>query len=423
MLFLVGETSASVCKSAIMSKKTIAGNILLFTIALLIAGLLAEVVLRQVKPVESGQSKHFRIPHPVFGWVLEPGVSYINPMREGHVRVSYNSRGWRDVEHAVEKPDDITRILVLGDSFMEAYSVRFEDALPGRLGQLAREKGADIEVINLGVGGYGTLQEYLVYRDHGKQYRPDIVLLGFYLANDVRNNSHTLESLVTPEGMKTKSRPFLNPGKETDWELDMVDYVGAQTLYLETRKEREARRDASRGSALLMGLVKVSREISSSFTEKEFLSDESQKEARHLAYAGVNYCQEPPEFSEAWDITRRILARLNREISEAGSRLLVFSVPAMHDVDADRMNKVIEDAPRSGLVCLEEAPAYTRLAGTLDELQIEFIDLLPVFRREVQGSNNSLFWRSDRHWNEDGHLLAAEHILSALYYNQWVERR
>ncbi|MDH3981204.1 MAG: hypothetical protein OEU91_11905, partial [Gammaproteobacteria bacterium] len=344
-----------------MSKKATAGNILIVAVSLLVAALLAEVVLRQIRPVDFGRSSFFRIPHPVYGWVLEPGVSYINYMREAPVPVSYNSNGWRDIEHAVDKPDGVTRILVLGDSFMEAYSVPFEDSLPARLQQLAGRGGQQIEVINLGVAGYGTLQEYLVYRDHGKQYQPDIVLLGFYVANDVRNNSNALESLVTPGTMRTGSPPFLDPGGEEDWKLTMPLYEATMERYLESKKEREAIRKASGGSALLMGLLRLPGKLEKAIWEMSSSGDAHQEKLRHLIYQGINYCKEPPEWTEAWDITRRVLARLDREITEAGSKLMIFSVPAMHDVDIDRMNKVEEDAPESGLLCLEEAPGYARL--------------------------------------------------------------
>jgi hypothetical protein len=50
-----------------MSKKTIAGNILLLAVSLLVTALLAEIILRHVKPVDTGKSGDFCTPHPVFG--------------------------------------------------------------------------------------------------------------------------------------------------------------------------------------------------------------------------------------------------------------------------------------------------------------------------------------------------------------------
>ena len=90
------------------------------------------------------------------------------------MRVTYNSEGWRDVEHNFENRLGAVRVLVLGDSFMEAYSVELYDAFPRRIEQFASEKGFDIEVINLGVGGYGTLQEYWYFARLGNYMNPTL---------------------------------------------------------------------------------------------------------------------------------------------------------------------------------------------------------------------------------------------------------
>jgi len=51
--------------------------------------------------------------------------------------------------------------------------------------------------------------------------------------------------------------------------------------------------------------------------------------AQYLGKFGVHYCDQPPEYVRSSHVTRRILARLNREVRAVGARLLVMSVPAM----------------------------------------------------------------------------------------------
>ena len=86
------------------------------------------------------------------------------------VPVSFNAGGWRDLPRVEDKAEGVVRVLVLGDFFMEAYSVRFEDSLPARLERLTNRAERQVEVINLGVGGYGTLQEYLVFDAIGRAF-------------------------------------------------------------------------------------------------------------------------------------------------------------------------------------------------------------------------------------------------------------
>jgi len=50
----------------------------------------------------------------------------------------------------------------------------------------------------------------------------------------------------------------------------------------------------------------------------------------------------------------------------------------------------------------------------LDELDISYLDLLPIFRA---ADGSSLFFPIDRHWNEQGHELAGEALV------EWLESR
>ena len=227
-------------------------KLLLLTFSLGLAFLASELVVRRFYPVDAGSSFQFRIPHPVLGWSLQPGASYINRLARENVRVTYNSRGFHDVEHDVARPEGTLRILVLGDSYMEAYSVQFSDSFHARLAEQAREAGIDLEVINLGVGGYGTLQEYLIFEEVGRHYKPDLVLLAFYPSNDVANNSIELERKRSISGIKIESRPFLDiEAGDEEWRVTRVDYEGAQRRYQAAREARGRWRLLRENSALL----------------------------------------------------------------------------------------------------------------------------------------------------------------------------
>jgi hypothetical protein len=400
-----------------------ATNLILFTLSLIVSLFFTEIILRQIFPLESERPTHrldYRIPHPVFGWALKPGAEFINQTSEASIRVRYNSKGWRDIEHNIHNPSGKIRILLLGDSFMEAYSVNLEDTFFRQLKKLAEAEDIDIEIINLGVGGYGTLQEYLVFHEVGKLYKPDIVLLAFYLANDIRNNSFDLESLINSDSIKVKSRPFLDSSDEKNWKITPIDYDGAFSRY---RKAIEKRsyflQRLQRKSALVSALLKLYDRVKVFFVNNDPDSvpphnkniSESNK---YLALYGENYCDEPPEYTNAWETTKRILSRLNDEITEMDSSLFVFSVPAMHNVDAEAMEFVKKYAPDSTKLCLEETPSYERLKSILEELHIKYLDLLPAFRNVTWNNKMNLFRDCDRHWNEAGHRLAAKLVLSAL---------
>jgi hypothetical protein len=392
--------------------KRIAATLVLVVASLFISIALAEMLLRYIYPVDVGSSHRYRIPHPVFGWVLEPGASYLNKMPEDTVRVTYNSTGWRDIEHNLENNRGAFRILVLGDSFMEGYSVELDDMFHKQIERLAHKENVDMEAINLGVGGYGTLQEYLVFRDIGQHYKPQIVLLGFYISNDVKNNSLSLEAgsvsntgTIKTKGIKVTTRPFLVPTDESTWTITQVDYDGAWQRYLAAKKHRDSFvRKLVRQSALIQTIKRAKNNAIRNTGNASHNKNGNQTGKKKRSFG--NYCKEDAEYTAAWQTTKRIFDRLKNKVSSNGAELFVFTVPAQHEV----LEEEIRSTSNHELISC----AYDNLKEVLGELGIGYIDLLPSFREISRNGNQNLFRRSDRHWNEEGHYMAAEIVYKAL---------
>jgi hypothetical protein len=127
------------------------------------------------------------------------------------------------------------------------------------------------------------------------------------------------------------------------------------------------------------------------------------------AWLGAHACTSPAAFVEAWQLTERILHRLAISVDESGADLLVFSVPALHEVDASYADSVLAKVPDPAKICLHEARGYVRLRAILERLEIPYHCLLDAFRRQ-HTAGAGLFWMGDRHWNERGHALAAEEV-------------
>ncbi len=112
-------------------------------------------------------------------------------------KLTINSHGLRDREHPIQKPPGVTRILVLGDSFAWGYGVADGEIFTGRLETLLNEKlksaSNRYEVINTGVSGWGTDQEYLFLTEEGFDYSPDVVVLAFFIVNDIHNSAASMQ--------------------------------------------------------------------------------------------------------------------------------------------------------------------------------------------------------------------------------------
>ncbi len=92
-----------------------------------------------------------------------------------------NSWGCRGPE---PRMDDPTRVLVLGDSFMQGYLVSEDETPPERLRQSLRaELGTEVSVLNTGTLGYSPEHYYYTLVSYVDRFRPRFVVVGIY-SND-----------------------------------------------------------------------------------------------------------------------------------------------------------------------------------------------------------------------------------------------
>ncbi len=98
------------------------------------------------------------------------------------VPVRINSDGLRDGEYPVARGDS-RRIIFLGDSLTLGWGVRQEETFESLLeAELGRREPAT-EILNFGAGNYNTEQEVNLFLEKGLKYRPDEVVV-FYFIND-----------------------------------------------------------------------------------------------------------------------------------------------------------------------------------------------------------------------------------------------
>ena len=89
-----------------------------------------------------------------------------------------NSKGLRDIEYSIEKPDDTFRVVVIGSSFTFGSGVEIEDTFHSLLEyRLNREsEGLKYEFINFGVGGYTMRNKLATLKFKALEYDPDLIL-------------------------------------------------------------------------------------------------------------------------------------------------------------------------------------------------------------------------------------------------------
>jgi lysophospholipase L1-like esterase len=133
---------------------------------------------------------------PALGWYHAVNSQKQFTNEEQTIVIVQNKLGHRGPDYGPDKAAGKSRVLVIGDSFTEGSHVGEEDLFSNMIGNAY----PNLEVMNAGVGGYSSVQEYLYLKQHGINLNPDLVLLLFF-ENDLFENCQSFYPTMGP-------RPF-----------------------------------------------------------------------------------------------------------------------------------------------------------------------------------------------------------------------
>jgi hypothetical protein len=335
--------------------------------------------------------------HPDLGWSQTPGghFEYVYEADAPPVVVDFNSLGFRDREHALEKPAGVRRVIVLGDSFSEAVQVGLEQTYWHRIeALLAEQTGAGWEVINLGVGDFGTGQESIALETIGFRFDPDVVVIQIFPLNDIINNSIELRGLSSPND---PYRPWF--------------------------VEQEGRLVAARPDPIrnwLRGRSSIFRLAEYAFMSSQFEMGEAAQRARvaELERRGFHGLDpiwstylEPeaqiPEIARAWRVTELLLERMVVESRKRGAQVVALVIPYV--------GTIAETWPlfRSGYPDHDLDARYPerRITALMDRLGVPTVVLRDGFEQRDDPTD---VFVADGHLNAMGHELTARWLAEAI---------
>ncbi len=368
-----------------------------------VAGLLlAEAGFRLFAPEASGYHDPRQLIEfdPVLGWRKRASVATRNVTSEYAVTERTNSFGLRGEEFPVEKPEGEIRILALGDSFTEGYTVDqtevFTEPLRRRLHEALPQH--PIRVINGGTTGYSTDQELLYLIRQGRRFEPDFVVL-LFCDNDVLYNLRSrywtsnkpLYGIAADGSLELTNVPLERPGARR-----LPLSVRVKAWFLKNSHVYRLVRDRIQGNP---GLRALGRRLG--FLEGAVGVPEDYRVWRRRT---------DEETEQAWRLTGDLLRELDRQVEALGAELIVFHVPfrpAVYTEEWDTMK---------GLWGVDEEDwdmnvTGRRLADIAGEAGIHYVDPLDAFRAralEVAAPSDRLYYRLDGHWTALGHDLVAE---------------
>lgn len=165
-------------------------KLLFALIPLFVVGFAAEVGLRFSGWPQYSDAFEHNEPY----WIVDPDLKQSEmPHKEENTSfvVSTNSDGLRTT-HSMEKTDKI-RIMTLGCSTTFGWGVSDAETYPKRLEEYFQKDGLNVEVVNGGQPGYTSFQGIWLWNQVLKDYKPDIVLIG-YIVQDARKAAYSDKS-------------------------------------------------------------------------------------------------------------------------------------------------------------------------------------------------------------------------------------
>jgi hypothetical protein len=362
--------------------------------------------------------------NPHLGWFHVPNMEGVYQKPCFSTWVGFNSRGLRDVEHDLDKPDDVYRIVILGDSYVEALQVKLEESFPRVLETLLNEVnlGKRFETINLATTGFGSDQQYLSLKHYGLEYKPDLVILAFLTGNDVRNNYHVLERkdnnapkpfFVLDQNAELHQVPFdLRGGPLPNWVRGILGHLRIYGWISETIRQSLVLHQ-------LLWRLGVFRVPPPDVTD---VAGGGKGTPRIPLDFNVYLEKYPPEWEEAWRITKALILKTKEKAERHGAGFLLVSLTdGVALADPERVQGEYPDFKGVRYNFDKPVALLTRFA---EEAGINYLPLLPLYReylKKHQKPFTSIHYSCDGHWTPLGHRLAAEAIFQRIVADRLYE--
>jgi len=377
------DQSETPCRSARHAGTLV--NLALAAVALSLSLVAAEAGVRLL----TRTSPSLLVADPVVGKRFLPGFAsrvYV-PECDCEVELRFDRDGLRGPDRAFEKPPGVKRIALVGDSMVAAVATADERTLARDLERRLRASRPDAtwEVLNAGVSSSSTGSELALYREVLARYSPDLVVLVFWVGNDLADNSLALTRAprlyfdLDRDG-RLQQLPFaFHPSPVAEW----LDRNSRLYVWQKSALRLARARLRARGGAL---------------------------DPVELVFARP----EPEAAAHAWAITGALLRAFQEETAARGTELVLVAAPAPVQVYDDLWAELAERAARAETPLGREHPDE-RLRELCRDAGIAFLALAPAFQaaaphRDSTRPEERLYYEGRFHWNDAGNALAAARV-------------
>ena len=351
--------------------KKLITNLILLSITLIIGFIFIELTLNLVlKDQELWQYDN------VLGSIHIPNKTAYWCKQEFCHQFTANAQGFIDDNFDNEKNKSIKRILIFGDSFMEALQVDISTSTHRLLENSLKEKYSNIEVYNFGVSNQGTASYLVALKKYAQIYKPDLIIFNIFPQNDLRNINPNLE----PD----KCRPFFEIENNT---LKQIPFDCTPSK--------------------IEGFLRNFKSFRLAFKLKKILNQNNNLEKDGIPLDYFVYDKKNKEFEYSFKLNDKILEEAKEYSNSIDSKFLVVILTASNQINNTSLPEDFN----------KEYPNQ-KIMESCKKNKINCLDLLPLFKKSFEETNINPHFKIDAHWNEYGHKQASDEI-----YNYTIKNR
>ena len=339
------------------------------------------------------QDNPIYLSNAAFSWTSEPdGVEFI---------IDLNLYGFRDKTWTIDHKAKYSRVMFIGDSFVEGFMANDEETIPKGFEKRACANNRTLETLNLGVGASQLPQYYMLIRDAVPLLEPDYLILVFY-ANDFFNLPPFDASWLSPSLISKYSHP-LKPRL----------YYIIENLIAWKSIPRIWRNNPFPFIASMPDPRNPWSSPEAADHYKEFVTPQiadAMKKGSFNPYVVNKNEREKKFLCMPFDILPH-LTGLSTFLDSFSCKLLITYIPSNNQVSDAYLsfqNKYNLTNPTS--LMEDQYQIHARiLENTCSQLNIPFLDLTPILRK-YEEKNERLYWNYDSHMKGRGYLLVGENL-------------
>lgn len=329
------------------------------------------------------------MPVDTFGWTHRPNIATEVNTGERSVRMLTDEEGFRVGQAGRRERAD--SILLIGDSFLAALQVEYEQSVPGLLeDSLVGPDGAQVAVRNTAVGGWDPDQYFLMTRDRLGRFAYGVALVFVYVGNDITDDVRPYFPPRQPaERAKWRVPRSLHP---REW----IDAVA-----------RPLNNDLEENSHLFV-LVK---------NRAEPIRIRLGLSAAYIPWVLIRDRRDGVE----WEATADVLARIDSLATAQGTPARFVLIPSQYQVDQQLFDSHVEAFGLDASTLDLDQPS-TRMREELEERGLYVIDALEPFRQAHRGGLR-LYGKVDPHLSPAGHRVLYDLVAPTVIETLWDSGR